>query len=92
MPKVLNVRTALHEELVGAEPIWRGTKFGNPFSINGTTRRADAIARFENWIKHQPDLIAAAKVELRGKNLICYCAPRRCHGDVLLRIANSTDE
>jgi hypothetical protein len=88
-PKVLNVRTATHEDLVGAEPIWRSTKWGNPFNINGNTKRADAVARFERWFAEQPDLIAAAKVELRGKNLICYCAPRQCHGDVLMRIANS---
>lgn len=30
-----------------------------------------------------------AKVELRGKNLACWCAAgEKCHADVLLRIAN----
>jgi hypothetical protein len=26
--------------------------------------------------------------ELRGKDLVCWCAPKPCHGDVLLRLAN----
>lgn len=26
--------------------------------------------------------------ELRGKDLVCWCAPRQCHADVLLEIAN----
>ena len=26
--------------------------------------------------------------ELTGKNLICHCAPEKCHADVLLRLAN----
>jgi hypothetical protein len=41
----------------------------------------------------------AANPELRaqigglcGKVLVCYCAPKRCHGDELARLANATDE
>jgi hypothetical protein len=25
---------------------------------------------------------------LRGKSLICYCSPKRCHAETLLRLAN----
>jgi hypothetical protein len=25
---------------------------------------------------------------LVGKDLVCYCAPRRCHAETLLRLAN----
>ena len=27
--------------------------------------------------------------ELRGKDLVCWCAPLPCHGDILLEIANA---
>ena len=27
--------------------------------------------------------------ELRGRNLVCFCAPAACHGDVLLELANA---
>ena len=30
--------------------------------------------------------------ELRGGDLVCFCAPRACHGDLLLRLANATRE
>ncbi|WP_436298090.1 DUF4326 domain-containing protein [Variovorax sp. LjRoot175] len=33
-------------------------------------------------------MLAAAKAELRGKDLVCWWAPEACHADVLLRIAN----
>jgi Domain of unknown function (DUF4326) len=28
--------------------------------------------------------------ELRGKDLLCFCAPAACHGDLLLRLANTS--
>jgi uncharacterized protein DUF4326 len=27
--------------------------------------------------------------ELRGRDLVCWCAPLACHGDVLVELANS---
>jgi len=27
--------------------------------------------------------------KLRGSDLVCFCAPRPCHGDLLLRLANA---
>jgi hypothetical protein len=29
--------------------------------------------------------------ELRGLVLGCWCAPRPCHGDVLVRLANASE-
>ncbi|WP_245303774.1 DUF4326 domain-containing protein [Pseudorhodoplanes sinuspersici] len=26
--------------------------------------------------------------ELEGKDLVCWCSPEACHGDVLLKLAN----
>jgi hypothetical protein len=34
----------------------------------------------------------AAKRELSGKDLVCFCAPKGCHGDVLLEVANAGDK
>lgn len=31
---------------------------------------------------------APANAVYSGKDLVCFCAPRACHGDVLLREAN----
>ena len=73
----------------------RATKWGNPFShLPGTkskfrvNSRELAIFRYEEYLLSRPDLVAAAKLELRGKRLGCHCAPRLCHGHILARVAN----
>lgn len=68
--------------------IGRPSKFGNPFVIGRDGDRAQVIAKFEQYMRANPALMEAAKRELRGKDLICWCAPLACHGDVLTRIAN----
>lgn len=69
--------------------IGRPTKWGNPFVIGRDGDRAQVIEKYKAWIATQPHLIEAAKRELKGQNLICFCAPQACHGDTLLEIANS---
>ena len=32
------------------------------------------------------------QAELRGKDLVCWCAPQRCHADVLMKYANQQEE
>lgn len=76
--------------------IGRPSKWGNPFVIGRDGSRAEVIALYRDWIKTQPRLLAALD-NLRGKRLGCYCAPNRCHGDVLAdlvqeRIAAETNE
>lgn len=75
--------------------IGRPTCWGNPFTHKDGTvaqykvaSREDAIATYEEWILAQPELVARAKAELKGKVLGCWCHPLACHGDVLSRIAN----
>jgi hypothetical protein len=80
-PLVVNVKTAGCDVYVG-----RPTKWGNPFKTGSHQSRVDS---HREWIKTQPDLIAAAKRELRGKALGCHCSPRSCHADVLAEIANA---
>ncbi len=46
------------------------------------------IAKYEQWLLQQPELMAALP-ELRGKVLGCWCSPNACHGDVLARLADS---
>lgn len=93
MPQVLNKR--VHGLPEGAVYIGRPSKFGNPFSHLPDTlakykvgSRNEAIAAYEGWLKARPDLLEAAKLELHSKDLVCWCAPDRCHGDILIVIAN----
>ena len=70
-------------------PIYRPTKFGNPFILGKDGNRTEVIDKYINWIKSQPELLELAKIELKGKNLICCCSPKKCHGDWLLNYVNS---
>ncbi len=75
--------------------IGRPSKWGNPFKmkidryigeISGERQRV--VEMYRLWINTQPDLLKALS-ELKGKNLGCYCSPKKCHGDVLDEMANA---
>ena len=85
-PKVFNGKLHYPPDAVY---IGRPSKWGNPFIIGRDGTREEVIKKFKDWLLNNPKLIAECKQELRGKNLVCYCAPSKCHGDVLLEIANS---
>ena len=72
----------------GAVYVGRPSKWGNPFVIGPDGTRAEVIAKYERWLLGHSDLVAWARADLRGHDLVCWCAPRACHGDVLLRVAN----
>lgn len=71
--------------------IGRPSKWGNPFRLGPGESREAAVAKYRAWLMTQPALVAAARRELRGKVLGCWCAPKLCHGDVLMEVANSDE-
>ena len=66
--------------------------FYNPFHIGKDGSRDDVCDKYEERLREHPDLIKRVRKELKGKVLGCYCAPLRCHGDLLRFIANCTEE
>ena len=48
--------------------------------------RAEVIEKFAAHLLNGP--LSDDLEELRGKDLVCWCAPLPCHADVLLRLAN----
>ena len=69
--------------------IGRPSVFGNPFHIGMHGSREDVIAQFRAYIvSDNPAAIEARRLlpGLRGKRLVCYCAPLPCHGDVLVEM------
>ena len=65
-----------------------GSKWANRFKIGEHGSRDEVIALYEKWITTQPALLASLP-EPRGKDLVCWCAPDPCHGDVLLKLATT---
>ena len=89
-PRVLNKH--IDGQPKDAVYIGRPSKWGNKFVIGKDGTREEVIAKYEDWLRKQPVLLAQARKELKNKDLVCFCSPRACHGDVLLRIANDNSE
>lgn len=66
--------------------IGRGSKWGNPYVIGKDGDRALVIAKFRAYaearLEREPDWLEP----LKGQNLLCYCAPLACHGDILVEL------
>ena len=87
MPAVLNKKTLRpsdHGIYCG-----RGSKWGNRNRMFGEADRDAVCDQHEIDLYHDHELLRALD-ELRGEDLICFCAPKRCHCDLLLRLANAT--
>ena len=89
-PRVWNQKLSA-EIPAGAVYVGRPSKFGNPIYLQSERGRTAVLQRYEEWLVAQPELIAAARTELRGKDLVCHCTPKPCHADILLRIANEME-
>lgn len=63
------------------------SKWGNPYVMADDTdlERQRALDSYRSWVVAQPQLMAALE-ELRGQRLGCWCAPKPCHGDVLVEL------
>lgn len=75
--------------------IGRPSKWGNLYSHQPGTlarfqvrTRDEAIERFEHDLLRNPEWCDTVRRELRGKDLVCWCVPQKCHGEALLRVAN----
>ena len=87
MYKVMNARQVGKHATANRVYVGRPTKWENPFVIGRDGSRDDVIAKYRAWVVRQPTLVAALQ-ELRGKDLVCWCAPERCHAEVLIELAN----
>lgn len=62
--------------------------WGNPLQHTQYRIRAAASDDYREWLGGQPELVAAAQRELRGRLLACPCSGDRCHGRWLVEVAN----
>jgi hypothetical protein len=81
-PKVVHCKRERHHIYIG-----RPSRWGNPFKVGRDGARGECIQLFERYLLETPQLLDALG-ELRGLVLGCWCAPRPCHGGVLVRLAN----
>jgi hypothetical protein len=93
--KVVNINKEKYDVLICRPSIW-----GNPFTHikNKKTNakfivntRKEAIQKYSEWILTQPHLLQQLNT-LKGKKLGCYCAPKSCHGDILVKMLEDLDK
>lgn len=82
MSRVVHCKREPYDTYIG-----RPSKWGNPYVIGRDGTRIEVIEKYGDHIRQRPDLLAALP-ELKGKVLGCWCAPKACHGDVLVALAN----
>ena len=90
MPELtVKVRNITSRKKVIGKLVDRHTPWGNPFILNldgGRDEVCDLFAQYAQWrLTVQPDWLEL----LRGQDLYCWCSPKRCHADTLLRLANA---
>ena len=68
--------------------IGRPGPWGNPFQIGEDGTREEVVEKYAEWVLTQPELVATIQIELKGKILGCWCAPKLCHGYILTEISN----
>jgi hypothetical protein len=76
--------------------IGRGTALGNPFPITTKDDRDAVCNKYENYLKNlkpsmkaQLNSIVNLGREHGEVNLVCFCAPKRCHGDSIKALIES---
>ena len=94
---VVNIRSEPYTVYIGRRGRGHDGYFGNPFSIGQTCsrcgeqhQRGGTIRCFEEYAREriaQDPECRKRVAALVGETLGCFCKPRDCHGDVLVRLA-----
>jgi hypothetical protein len=90
----LLIRIARKGQGLGGVYVGRPTPLGNPFRLEREDQRNEVVARYATWLEQELHRgnreVARALEELYRRlkrqgalTLLCFCAPRRCHAEVI---------
>lgn len=86
--KVVNCRREPYTHYIG-----RPSPLGNPYShregtqaLEVVTTREIAVAKFEWYVRGRPDLLQKIKELPEDAVLGCWCKPKYCHGDIIVKL------
>ena len=87
-PRVWNRRTELIPSLV--VNVAHPSRWANPWRH---LPRELAVESFKRYLEMNPRLVEQARIELKGKDLMCWCSskenPQLCHAHIWIEVANS---
>jgi len=78
--RVVHCKREAYDVYIGRPSMW-----GNPYQIGRDGTRQEVIEKYEVYLRGSPHLMAALPT-LAGKTLGCWCSPKPCHGDALVRL------
>jgi hypothetical protein len=62
------------------------SKWGNPIPLLREEDRETVLEKYKQYLLNNDELLLSLH-ELKGKRLGCWCAPKKCHADVLAELA-----
>ncbi len=83
---VMNGRTEREYLDEDAVTITRPSKWGNPYILDKDGDRDTVIALYRVWLWERiksGEISLEELAGLHGRQLVCICKPKPCHGDVL---------
>jgi hypothetical protein len=88
-PRVLYCGRACHG--------WHGSVLANPVPLDDEALRDEAVDAYEGWLWDRllagdRVLLAALEAIPEGAALGCWCAPKRCHTEAVIRAARLARE
>lgn len=73
----------------------QSSKFANPYKVGRDGTREVVIQKYKHYIESRLEAhpgLYQELLELKGKNLGCWCHPEPCHGDVLLELIEKSEK
>lgn len=93
--RVINRNTSSRVAIKLSVYIGRPSKWGNPYPLIRESRRETVIRMYEHYIATRlikGEITQDDFSEFDGKNLSCFCYPKACHGDILVKLYYMTHE
>jgi len=79
--RVVHCKKTSYTEYVG-----RPSAFGNPFTIGIDGTRDEVIEKYEAYARNNPDLLELIRDLPEDAVLGCWCHPKSCHGDIIIKL------
>jgi hypothetical protein len=63
----------------------------NPYPVGKQYDLNEALRLYSEYLETETVLRNNARIELKGKTLGCWCAPNKCHGDLLKELVDKKE-
>lgn len=80
MSRVVHCKREPYNVYIGRPSIW-----GNPYKIGIHGTREEVMQKYEAYLRNSPELLKQLP-SLKHKVLGCWCAPKPCHGNIILKL------